>query len=75
MNDVYLRRVRDPNPLLEAIARGMLDQLEESQAQGLPVTFDTLCRTAREFGVPLDYVLDERERRVREGQLTVEPRT
>jgi hypothetical protein len=62
----YLRRVKDPNPFLEVLARQVCDQLERWIAEGLVVQPSTIAQAAGEAGVPLDYVRDEQERRVRE---------
>lgn len=69
---VYLRRVKDPNPLLEALARQALDSYEQQTAmvggeRGLG-DVARLADNALRFGVPLAYLLDERERRVRAGR-------
>lgn len=65
---VYLRRVRDPNPILAELARQAVDELEaqvhlKNQSHA---SFMRLADIAHRFGVPIEYVLDERERRVRE---------
>ena len=58
---VYLRRVRDPNPILVELARQVVDLSER-----LKLPFHSVTAAAGEFGVPLAYVLDEQERRERE---------
>ena len=65
-DEVYLRRVKDPNPMLEELARQVVDMLERIE-QRWPgrVSPRVLADTAHMVGVPNDYVLDERERRVR----------
>lgn len=67
MDDVYLRRVRDPNPMLEQLARQVCDQYElvVYPARDPVANYRTLAVLAAEAGVPIDYVLDERERRAR----------
>jgi len=62
------RRVANPEPVLEELARQVCDRLEQWKADGLVVRLSTAIALAREFGVPLDYVFAERERRVRERQ-------
>ena len=61
------RRVQDPEPMLEALARQVVDELERWKADGLAVRLSTAIALAQEYGVPLDYVMAERERRVREA--------
>lgn len=61
----YARRVRNPDPLRLELARQAVDAMWQAKN---PFTFPIAATFAREFGVPLDYVLDEVERRVREGQ-------
>lgn len=61
----YLRRVKDPNPLLEDLARQAVDALE---ARAHDRNFLSVTGVCAEFGVPIAYVLDERERRAREAQ-------
>lgn len=64
---VYLRRVRDPNPMLQELARQVVDTIDRWELEvGSPVRFAAVAALAADAGVPLDYVLDERERRVRE---------
>ena len=62
---VYVRRVRSPEPMLEALARQVVDEVERWKGDGLTVSMGTVVKLASEAGVPLDYILDERERRVR----------
>lgn len=63
---VYLRRVKDPNPMLEELARQVCDQIDKWEAEvGSPVRPIVVGVLAADAGVPLEYVLDERERRVR----------
>ena len=64
----YIRRVSNPEPLLEELARQVVDELDKWKAEGLVIRLSTAIALAREVGVPLDYVFDERERRVRESQ-------
>lgn len=52
-------------PVLEELARQVVDQIEKWKADGLTVRLSTAITLAREYGVPLDYVFAERERRVR----------
>jgi len=59
---VYLRRVKDPNPLCEQLARQVADAIGP-QAVARP---RALAAAAALAGVPIAYVLDELERRVRE---------
>lgn len=68
--EVYCRRVSNPDPLRLALARQVVDQLEAFAREGLVVQPSTLIKLASEAGVPVDYVLDERERRVRERRLS-----
>lgn len=63
MDDVYLRRVRDPNPLLQDLARQACDTWWALAPAHR--TFGALLGQARFLGVPFDYVLDEVERRER----------
>jgi hypothetical protein len=65
--EMAFRRVPH-EPLLEDLARQVVDRLEQWKADGLVVRLSSAIRLAREFGVPLDYVFAERERRVRERQ-------
>jgi hypothetical protein len=65
MTDAYLRRVRDPNPLLEQLAAQAVDELQEQRLVSTSV--GALAAAARTFGVSIDYILDEIERRVREA--------
>ena len=70
LHDEYeraFRRVTDPEPMLEELARQVVDELERWKADGLVVRLSTAIALAREFGVPLEYVFAERERRVREA--------
>lgn len=60
------RRVA-PDPMLEELARQVVDTLERWKADGLVVRLSTAIALGREYGVPLDYVFAERERRVREA--------
>lgn len=60
----YLRRVRDPNPLMQDLASQAIDSLDGVGASD----HFRLRRAADQFGVPLAYLLDEVERRVRERQ-------
>lgn len=66
----YLRRVKDPNPLLEDLARQAVDKLiaQDHRARQAIAEFISVAEVAREFGVPIAYVLDERERRAREAR-------
>jgi hypothetical protein len=68
VNDVvYLRRVTNPNPLLEELARQAADRLDAYSAHGeSSVSILLITTIAREFGVPLAYVFAEIERRVRD---------
>ena len=67
---VYLRRVRAPNPMLDELARQILDDIDRhGPVSRDPVrNFRYLCQAAEMAGVPLAYVLDERERRARDGR-------
>jgi hypothetical protein len=60
--------VREPNPMLEELARQAVDELAAQQylKDASPASFARLADVAHRFGVPIEYVLDERERRVRE---------
>jgi hypothetical protein len=71
-DEVYCRRVRDPNPMLEQLARQVVDTVEtlERERAGRSVSMVAIASTAHELGVPIEYVLDERERRVRERRDT-----
>lgn len=60
----FLRRVRNPNPMLAELARQALDALD---ARAEDRSFLSIAGVAHEFGTPIEYVLDELERRVREG--------
>ena len=62
-DEAFIRRVKDPNPMLQELARQAVDVLEAKHDAG---TFLSVTGVSRELGVPLEYVLDERERRVRE---------
>lgn len=62
----YLRRVRRHNPMLQQLAEQAVDTIQRVTQPGTPARFFALAEAAREYGVPLDYVLDELERRVRE---------
>jgi hypothetical protein len=62
----YLRRVRESNPLQEELARQAVDAIERTTAPGTTARFYALAEAADEVGVPIAYVLDELERRVRE---------
>ena len=66
---VYARRVRDPNPLLEQLAREETTRLLALSGGMRPPVW-LLARAAHTVGVPLDYFLDELERRVREADGT-----
>jgi len=61
------RRVPE-SPTNELLARQVVDELEQWRANGLVVQLSTAIALAREYGVPFDYVLAERERRVREAK-------
>lgn len=65
---VYLRRVRDPNPILAELARQVVDALEDLERRGHRVHPSVLADTALAIGVPIAYVLDECERRARAGR-------
>jgi hypothetical protein len=67
MTEVYLRRVRDPQPLQQDLARQAVDAIQRTTRPGTTARFYALAEAADEFGVPLDYVLDELERRCREA--------
>lgn len=56
----YLRRVRNPDPLLQILASEAADVVERLGA--------SVRLVAQQFGVPTDYILDELERRVRARQ-------
>lgn len=58
----YLRRVPDPNPILQDLARQALDSIAHLGTGEL----HRLIWAADQFGVPLAYLLDEVERRQRE---------
>jgi hypothetical protein len=63
----FIRRVRHPNPVLEELARQAVDELEtqaylKDDSSG---SFVRIADLAHRYGVPFEYVLDERERRVR----------
>lgn len=60
--EVYLRRVRNPEPMLVALAAQAVDDYFASK------TSRSIVLQAQAFGVPLGYVLDELERRVRAGE-------
>jgi hypothetical protein len=62
----YLRRVRTPDPIYEELARQAVDGLEAGRTLLVSDTF-AACRA---FGVPIDYLLDEIERRKREARPT-----
>ena len=62
--ELAYRRVPE-SPTDELLARQVVDELERWAAEGLVVRFSTAIALAREAGVPLDYVLAERERRKR----------
>lgn len=59
----FVRRSR-PDPILEELARQAVDALVTRGASN-PTPY-LLGLVAGEFGVPIAYILDERERRVRE---------
>jgi hypothetical protein len=62
-DDVFLRRVRHPEPLLEALASDVVDLLER-----LPSAMRTpkaIGEVATLYQLPYAYILDELERRVR----------
>lgn len=61
--DVFLRRVKHPDPVRLELARQAVDALEAGRSVHV---FRALRAAAERFGVPVDYLLDERERRVRE---------
>jgi hypothetical protein len=65
----FLRRVRQPDPLLQELARQAVDELETQQylKNESPGSVRRLADLAHRYGVPMAYVLDERERRVRAG--------
>lgn len=66
---VHVRRVKNPDPLLQELARQVCDQIEAWQREVTPtrqVQAWLVIRLSRDAGVPLGYVLDEHERRVRE---------
>ena len=67
-DDVYMRRVRDPNPMLEQLAGQVLEEYERHvrPSRDARVNFALLSHIAYAYACPIDYVLDERERRVRE---------
>jgi hypothetical protein len=58
---VYLRRVKNPSPLLEELARQVADLIGQ-QGRLRP---GALAAAAALAGVPIAYVLDELERRTR----------
>jgi len=61
---VYLRRVKHPSPLLEDLARQVADQIGQKGR----LHPSALAAAAAGAGVPFAYVLDELERRVRDGR-------
>lgn len=56
----YLRRVRHPDPLFQILASEAADAVEKLGASPRLM--------AQQCGVPVDYVLEELERRARERQ-------
>lgn len=60
-DQVYLRRVRDPEPLMLQLAATAVDSFK-----GVRPRPALLAAVSRETGVPLAYLLDEIERRARQ---------
>lgn len=65
-DEVYVRRVRTPNPILQQLARQVVDELPPA-ARVAPWNLGAIATASAAAGVPFAYVLDELERRVREA--------
>lgn len=67
--DVYLRRVRDPEPLAVELARQAADEVERKHREyGLQPSTSSIVTAAHAVGVSYALVLDELERRIRERE-------
>jgi hypothetical protein len=62
----YLQRVKDPDPVRLELARQACDFLERHEDPPGIVPIGRVTEAARTFGVPFEYIFDERERRARE---------